>query len=45
MKKEITAILSLLGIAVMPLAAEDAKIDFVKDIQPIFEFHCVSCHD
>lgn len=45
MKKEITAILSLLGIAAMPLAAQDAKIDFVKDIQPILEFHCVSCHD
>jgi len=21
------------------------KIDFVKDIQPILEFHCVACHD
>ncbi|MAS95097.1 MAG: cell surface protein [Verrucomicrobiales bacterium] len=27
------------------LTAEDAKIDFAKDIQPILEFNCVSCHD
>ena len=25
--------------------AQDAKIDFVRDIQPILEFHCVSCHN
>ena len=25
--------------------AADRKIDFVKDIQPILEFHCVSCHN
>lgn len=27
------------------LSAEDAKVDFVKDIQPILEFNCVSCHN
>lgn len=26
-------------------SAEDAKIDFTKDIQPILEFNCVSCHN
>lgn len=25
--------------------AEETKIDFVKDIQPILEFNCVSCHN
>ena len=25
--------------------AEEAKIDFVRDIQPILEFNCVSCHN
>ncbi len=24
---------------------QEAKIDFVRDIQPILEFHCVSCHN
>ena len=26
-------------------AQEAAKVDFVKDIQPILEFQCVSCHN
>ena len=25
--------------------AQESKVDFVKDIQPILEFHCVSCHN
>ncbi|MCB1203086.1 MAG: DUF1549 domain-containing protein [Verrucomicrobiae bacterium] len=28
-----------------PLLAQESKIDFVRDIQPILEFHCVSCHN
>jgi len=24
---------------------QEAKIDFVRDIQPILEFHCVNCHN
>lgn len=27
------------------LSAEAGKIDFVKDVQPILEFNCVSCHN
>ncbi len=26
-------------------AAGEAPIDFVRDVQPILEFHCVSCHN
>lgn len=26
-------------------SGEGAKIDFVRDVQPILEFHCVSCHN
>ncbi len=32
----------LAGIAA---SGEDAKIDFVRDVQPILEFHCVGCHN
>lgn len=31
--------------AAASIQAEEAKIDFVRDIQPILEFNCVSCHD
>ncbi len=32
-------------LASLASAQEAAKIDFVRDIQPILEFHCVSCHN
>ena len=36
----LAAVFSVVGVH-----AEEAKIDFVRDIQPILEFNCVSCHD
>jgi formylglycine-generating enzyme required for sulfatase activity len=38
--------LLLLAAAGLPLSAQTvaAKVDFVKDIQPVLEFNCVSCH-
>ncbi|MDF1850584.1 MAG: PSD1 and planctomycete cytochrome C domain-containing protein [Verrucomicrobiales bacterium] len=36
----------LIGIASLASTqAQESKIDFVKDIQPILEFNCVSCHN
>lgn len=35
----------VLPFAVSIAGAEQGKIDFVRDIQPILEFHCVSCHN
>jgi len=26
-------------------SGEEAKVDFAKDIQPILEFNCVTCHN
>ncbi|MEX2578346.1 MAG: PSD1 and planctomycete cytochrome C domain-containing protein [Verrucomicrobiales bacterium] len=43
--KYLSRIFSATLLAGMALQAEDAKIDFVRDIQPILEFNCVSCHD
>jgi mono/diheme cytochrome c family protein len=41
--------LSILSVAALvggfTAHANDAKIDFVRDIQPILEFNCVSCHN
>jgi mono/diheme cytochrome c family protein len=42
MKKTMLALTGLLA-AALPLAAA-AKVDFAKDIQPILEKNCVSCH-
>lgn len=41
--------LFILGVAVLMVGvsarANESKIDFVRDIQPILEFNCVSCHN
>lgn len=37
----VTALLALAGAA---FAADAPKVDFVKDIQPIFKASCVKCH-
>jgi len=42
--KRISFLAGILALA--PFATSVAqKVDFVKDIQPILEFNCVSCHD
>jgi len=40
-KKSVIAISAML--AASPLAAAD-KVDFVRDVKPVLEFNCVSCH-
>ncbi len=39
---QITAIITLVGLSPAPVAS--AAVDFVKDIQPILENNCLSCH-
>ena len=39
---QITALLSLAGLSAAHQAS--AAVDFVKDIQPILENNCLSCH-
>ncbi|MGB3120676.1 MAG: c-type cytochrome domain-containing protein, partial [Verrucomicrobiales bacterium] len=41
--KFLSAILLASGSA--GLRAQDAPVDFVRDIQPILEFNCVNCHN
>ncbi|MDZ4287745.1 MAG: DUF1549 domain-containing protein, partial [Prosthecobacter sp.] len=36
--------LVLFAFALTPFLAEAAKVDFVNDIQPIFQEHCFKCH-
>jgi ankyrin repeat protein len=39
------AVLAVVGPAGAPLAAQaPAKVDFGRDIQPLFQQHCVGCH-
>lgn len=38
-----TAVLTLLGCALTPQPAH-AAVDFVKDVKPILELNCLSCH-
>ncbi len=45
MKKLFAIVISILIPAGTSLIAEDAVINFGRDIQPILEFNCVSCHD
>lgn len=40
-----TSLLSLSLALPAAALANEAKIDFVRDVQPILEFHCVSCHN
>jgi mono/diheme cytochrome c family protein len=35
------ALLAPVGLAL----ANEGKVDFVRDVQPILEFHCVACHN
>ena len=47
MLKRIIGILSVVVLAAGVLGADKAKprkVDFVKEIQPIFEYNCVGCH-
>jgi len=44
MKNLITALIACFA-AATAIHAEEVKIDFVRDIQPIIEFNCVSCHN
>ena len=37
-------ILAVTGLLAGRVAGADAKVDFVKDIQPIFEQACIKCH-
>ena len=37
-------ILSFFSLLVFGLQAVNARIDFVRDVQPILEHNCVSCH-
>lgn len=45
MKSFSTILMAVLSIVATSAKAEVEKIDFVKDIQPILEFNCVSCHN
>ncbi len=38
-----TALVSMLSCALSPLSAK-AAVDFVKDVKPILELNCLSCH-
>ena len=37
-------ILNIMLIAGLPLDAKAAPVDFVRDVRPIFQKHCISCH-
>ncbi len=45
MRNQLIAILSILPGLGCVSHADDTKINFERDIQPILEFNCVSCHD
>src|SRR4051812_45585510 len=36
--------LALCGAAAPAAAAQDASVDFARDVQPIFRTYCVGCH-
>ncbi len=38
------ALIALLRCALLP-AAEQPRIDFARDVQPLFKNRCYSCHD
>ena len=38
------AVLGLPLVAIRSAALEEPAIDFVKDVKPILDAHCVSCH-
>lgn len=47
MKTDLFRIVAAMAVSAFPFSgmAADPAIDFAKDIQPILEFHCVSCHN
>ncbi|MDE2143546.1 MAG: hypothetical protein KGJ84_14155 [Elusimicrobia bacterium] len=44
MNRALLAAAVLLPVLVASASADDRKIDFVKDVQPIFKASCVKCH-
>ncbi|MDE2511844.1 MAG: hypothetical protein KGL74_12040, partial [Elusimicrobia bacterium] len=44
MNRALLAAAVLLPILVSSASADDRKIDFTKDVQPIFKASCVKCH-
>ena len=45
MKTFLTSLTLSLLLAAPVVSSGAEKVDFVKDIQPILEFNCVSCHN
>jgi mono/diheme cytochrome c family protein len=39
-----TPVFPLVFSVLLAAAAQAAPVDFIKDVRPIFEEHCYSCH-
>ncbi len=44
MKTRLVALVAVCASGVVSAAQLPARIDFQRDVQPIFRDHCVSCH-